>query len=274
MLNAASVTRHEFNHGSGASRSAGLRTGNVPDAVSFVKRVLPASIWGWLRAMRACLVRRYVIRSYSYSGEDMVLRAIFKKRKVKKGFYVDIGAYHPRQLSNTHYFYRNGWRGINVDAQSESMDLFRWLRPGDTNIVAAVTKDHTERTLFVFESPSLNTLDPEIAEARVRGGFRIVREERVKTRTLAEILTEHLPSGQRIDFLSVDVEGYDLDVLMSNDWSTYRPSYVVIESDIEDVEEIRRGAIYEFMREQRYSLVAKTMFSLIFHRVDAEQPDA
>lgn len=229
-----------------------------------VESLLPKPLWRLSRAVHARLNGKYVIRSYSYSGEDMVLRAILKKRRVTRGFYVDVGAYHPIQLSNTYYFYRNGWRGINIDARPGSMELFRLLRHRDINVEAAIAKEPGQMTFSIFESLALNTLDSELAQARVSAGCRMVKQVRMNTRTLAEVLEAHKPADQRVHFLSVDVEGFDLDVLASNDWSTCRPELVVVECETADMEEVRGSAIHEFMRDRGYYLISKTMFSLVF----------
>ena len=64
--------------------------------------------------------------SYSQEGEDLVLRKIFKKQD--KGFYVDVGAHHPKRFSNTFLLYKKGWNGINIDATPGSMKLFNKFR--------------------------------------------------------------------------------------------------------------------------------------------------
>ena len=78
----------------------------------------------------------WVRHSYSQDGEDMVLRKIFKNQKM--GFYVDIGAHHPKRFSNTHLLYKKGWKGINIDATPGSMKLFNQLCPRDTNLELGV----------------------------------------------------------------------------------------------------------------------------------------
>jgi hypothetical protein len=64
----------------------------------------------------------YLNQSYSQEGEDMVLYRTFET--VKEGFYVDVGAHHPDRFSNTYKFYKQGWRGINIDAMPGGMDPF------------------------------------------------------------------------------------------------------------------------------------------------------
>ena len=69
--------------------------------------------------------------------EDLILKDIFKE--ISKGFYVDVGCYHPIHLSNTYLLYQKGWRGINIDLSEYSIELFDHTRNDDLNINAAVT---------------------------------------------------------------------------------------------------------------------------------------
>src|SRR4051794_10306733 len=74
------------------------------------------------------------VSSYSQEGEDMVLRRVFNNKR--GGFFVDVGAHHPRMYSNTYYFYLRDWRGINIDAMPGGMAAFDRMRPGDINVEA------------------------------------------------------------------------------------------------------------------------------------------
>src|SRR5690348_6806843 len=81
----------------------------------------------------------YRMESYSQQGEDLILRILFSH--VDRGFFVDVGAFEPRQFSNTYFFYRRGWRGINIDATPGTVSAFNKLRPRDINVEAAVARE-------------------------------------------------------------------------------------------------------------------------------------
>jgi len=163
---------------------------------------------------------RELLFSHSQFGEDMLLRSLTRDRPF--GFYVDVGAHHPFYYSNTFHFYSKGWRGINIDAVPGSMKPFLQLRPRDVNLEACVGMPGRWVEFSIFEEQTLNTMDAGVALKLVQQNrSRLVGKQKFQTQSLAQILERHMPSGQTIDFLSVDVEGADLEVLQSNDWPCF-----------------------------------------------------
>jgi len=104
--------------------------------------IIPEQIKKKAVVMMYDLFDGYALKSYSQEGEDMILRRLFENQE--RGLYVDIGAYHPKKFSNTYFFYRAGWIGINVDAMPGSMKKFRSRRPRDINIEAAISDKREE----------------------------------------------------------------------------------------------------------------------------------
>jgi FkbM family methyltransferase len=192
----------------------------------------------------------------------MILRRIFEGKL--QGFYVDVGAHHPQRYSNTYYFYLNGWRGINIDAMPGGMDQFIALRPKDINLEAAIAKERKEITYYMFNEPVLNSFDEELALTRDKAPFSIIGKKNMFTRTLAEVLNEHLPPNQKIDFLSIDVEGLDLEVLESHNWDKFRPYCILVESCDHSLEGIERNNVFRYLQDKNYKLFAKTVNTLIF----------
>jgi FkbM family methyltransferase len=204
---------------------------------------------------------------FSQEGEDMVLARMFEGRE--RGFYVDVGAHHPQRFSNTYYFYLRGWRGINIDAAPGSMKPFEALRPGDINLEVPISDSRQVLTYYAFNEPALNSFSAEIARARDGlGDWRIVAEHRLETRTLAEVLAEHLAPGAEIDFMSVDVEGLDHQVLKSNDWSRYRPRVVLFEDLNASLERLDESEAARLLKREGDRLTAKTFYTLFFSRTD------
>ncbi len=219
-------------------------------------------------------------RSYSQFGEDAVVRAYFQTKewqeneqefapfqspKLRKGYFVDVGAYAPKQHSNTYAFYKLGWNGINIDATPGSMKSFDLSRKRDTNIEAVISDREEEVTLYCWGVPHLtNTVSRQMADLWTEESGTAPQELTVKTVRLDTILSEHLPPNQPISFLSIDAEGHDLEVLRSNDWTRYRPELVVVEQLIEKVHDLLESESTSFMNEVGYEPYAWVAPSVIY----------
>jgi FkbM family methyltransferase len=163
---------------------------------------------------------------YGQIGEDASLRYYLTE---KDGFFVDIGAFAPRKYSNTYWFYRSGWRGINIDATPGSMKEFRIPRKRDINIEVGVSCTEGIQHFYTWSTKAQNTFSEKTAEIFSRDLMAEPIVIDLVTRRLDKILDEYLPEGQKINLMSVDVEGREMDVLRSNDWDKYRPSWLVVE---------------------------------------------
>lgn len=204
----------------------------------------------------------YALKSYSQEGEDMILKRIFENQNT--GFYVDVGAHHPKRFSNTYYFYKKGWHGINIDAMPGSMKPFKKLRKRDINIEKAISEEQKELIYYIFNDPALNGFSKEPWSYQNSEKYYIVCKINLKTSTLEEILSKYLPEEQQIDFLSVDVESLDLQVLKSNNWEQYRPKVVLVEAFHSMLESIYNDETYQFLKAKEYLLYAKTVNTMIF----------
>jgi FkbM family methyltransferase len=211
--------------------------------------------------------RRHFRHSYAQEGEDLILAELFPGKR--GGFFVDVGAHHPRRFSNTYHFYRfRGWRGINIDAMPGSMKAFDRRRPDDINLEAAVSDTPATLPFFVFNERALNTFDPELAAERDGfGGYRIVRQIPLQTVTLRSLLEQHLPPGRRIDLLSIDVEGLDGPVLRSNDWDRNRPDVVLVEDNAaKSLLDLAGSETTTYLRDRGYEPVAKTLRTVFYRQ--------
>jgi FkbM family methyltransferase len=203
--------------------------------------------------------------SYSIAGEDLVLSTfLLEADKVKRGFYVDIGAYNPIRFSNTYYFYKKGWSGINIDAKPGSMKVFERKRKRDINLEVGISKKEDKIDFYIFEESAYNTFSKNLAESNISKGIPLDKIITVETKRLEDILDKYLPANKKIDFMSIDVEGLDLEVLESNNWNKYKPSYILIEMHNVDIENIRMADIYKFLVGKNYRLVSLAYITLIF----------
>lgn len=193
--------------------------------------------------------------SYSQFGEDLILDSLFGRDSMR-GFYVDVGAYHPVYLSNTHRFYKRGWRGINIEPNPKSFKEIAEARKDDINLNVAVSESASTVQFFCDGVYSGIDDDSYLHGAAPLGG-EIVN---VLTFPLSQILGKYMPSASRIDFLSVDCEGHDLAVLQSNDWTIYRPKVVLVEQHGVSID----GEIFNFLTNLGYAFYCKTGLTMFF----------
>lgn len=187
--------------------------------------------------------------------------------KQKSGFYVDVGAHHPKRFSNTYYFYERGWRGINIEPNPAVKDLFMRMRSRDINLQLGISDRPGGLMYYEFDDPALNTFDEQLMRERESDTpYRVIATRMITLEPLAAVLAVHLPPDQAIDFLSVDVEGLDLNVLRSNDWERFRPRCVVSEALNADLAPavLAGNPLLAYMETQQYRLAAKTCNSWFF----------
>ncbi|MFQ5977075.1 MAG: FkbM family methyltransferase [Candidatus Heimdallarchaeota archaeon] len=217
------------------------------------------------------LKEQFAFTTYSQEGEDAILRRIFEDKKI--GFYIDVGAHHPKRFSNTYYFYKKGWSGINIDAMPGSMRAFKKTRKKDINLEIAISEKNQELIYYFFNDPALNGFSKEISEERNQNDkYRIIAAKKIKTETLAQVLDTYLPPGQKITFMTIDAEGLDYEVLVSNDWDQYRPMVLLVEDQETDLDNLDRSNIVKFMKTKGYTLFAKTFNTLFFKQKTANDP--
>lgn len=206
---------------------------------------------------------RYALKSYSQEGEDMILRRLFENQP--SGFYVDVGAHHPKKFSNTYYFYKKGWRGINIDAMPGSMKLFSSVRPRDINIEKAISDKKQVLTYHAFNESALNGFSKKLSDQREKNGnYSIQFTKDIETTTLENILNENLPKSQKIDFLSIDVEGLDFMVIKSNNFDKYKPRVILVEILGSRLCDIENDEISNYLKQYSYSVYAKSVTTIIF----------
>lgn len=228
-----------------------------------IKDILPNKIYRSTINIYQNLISDYKNVSYSQEGEDLILQRIFEEKS--KGFYVDVGAHHPKRFSNTYLFYKKGWRGINIEPRPGSKKLFDKVRKNDINIEAAISDVQETLTYFIFDDSALNSFDKALSIKRAeKTKYKILKEITLNTIRLSEVLDRHVETGQSIDFLSVDTEGFDLSVLKSNDWQKFKPSVILCEDSEFDFENPGKSQIFNFLVEKNYQLFAKTLNTLIF----------
>lgn len=180
------------------------------------------------------------------------------------GFFVDVGAHHPVRFSNTYYFYRRGWRGINVDPFPGTERRFSRLRPRDITLECGVAMAPGVLPYHAFNEPALNTFSAEEAAKKSQGEYQVIARTHVPVRRLDDILNVHLPAGVAINFMTIDAEGLDFEIVQSNDWQRYRPRFVLVELLETGLTEIAANPTALFLADHGYQACAKSVNTVFF----------
>ena len=189
--------------------------------------------------------------SHSFQGEDIMLWRYFQKRKIRNGFFIDVGAYHPKYFNNTWRLRKKlGFRGINIEP-TNNINLFKLYRRNDINI-ACVIGDEAKWTYLnvVKGNLQLSGLDKSKMAERANG---ILPTDQY---TLTDIVKTY--KVKTIDLLDVDVEGSEMGVLRGYDWSI-RPRLILIEDDKD-----KEGEIQEFLTVKYYKQIAHTLNNALY----------
>lgn len=168
-----------------------------------------------------------MIVSYAQHNEDLILSAFLKGRK--NGFYVDVGANDPTNDSVTKLFYLKGWKGVNIEPLPSLYKKLTKERPRDTtlNVAIASKKGTAQIREYGMGRHGLSTLSQQSRE--VAPDYISFKDYGVHTDTLASVLKK--AKVTHIDFMKIDVEGLEAEVIESNDWKQFRPEIIVVEDN-------------------------------------------
>jgi len=202
--------------------------------------------------------------SFSQCGEDMIAWFLFSLRGIDRPRYLDIGAHHPTYLSNTALFSLLGARGLNVEPDPGLFAAFPLQRPRDINLNIGIAETAGEMTFYRMSDPTLNTFSQEEAERLAqRPGFAIRERVRLPVEPIASVLARHqfVP-----DFVSIDVEGRDLDILRTYDFERHRPLVICAETlEFQGAPAGRKNTdLIEFLQARGFAVYADTHINTIF----------
>ena len=206
-------------------------------------------------------------KSYSMLGEDLVVKKFFKNKK--KGFYVDVGCYHPIDGNNTYLLFKKGWEGINIDLNKTSIDLFNRARKNDYNLNVAIS-NKSKKIKFYYRKKinMLNTINKKFAKSSFLKGFKTGI---IKSENLNLILKKSKIKNKKIDFLNLDIEGNEIDALKSLNFRKYKPRLICVEIHINTPgrntrNNLKNNKIYRFLNKRGYKNIWSNEFSFIFMR--------
>lgn len=203
--------------------------------------------------------------SFSQAGEDRIVRWIFEVRGVTHPTYMDLGAYHPFELSNTALMHIGGSTGVNVEPNPTLFSKFCRARKCDTNLNVGVAAHPGVLTFFHMSIPTMSTFSrraAETAEQESGGRIRVVDERPVRV-VDAPSLMSHFGVP---DFLSIDIEGHDAEVLHSLPGWPDAPRVICVEtvSYTESGIAPRNMKIYSTLERADYIGLAETPVNTIF----------
>ena len=168
-------------------------------------------------------IKKGLINFHSYSEyyEDIILYLLLFD--IKKGFYIDVGAFDPIKVSVTKLFYLKGWNGINIEPQPGKIELFKKDRPNDINLQLAIGAKEGNVTFYVKDQCSTYV-------KKYSNHYENIIN--IKMDAMSNICKRYVPKGTEIDFCKIDVEGGEKNVLLRYDFINYRPKVFCIESTI------------------------------------------
>ena len=203
--------------------------------------------------------------SFSQVGEDRILDFLFLSLGIKHPVYLDIGTNHPVTGSNSYFFYQRGSRGVCVEPDPVLFELIKKKRPKDICINAGIGMNETsEADFYIFPISGWNTFSKEEAEYRKANGQPYNKVIRMPLKNINTIIKENFKTSP--DFISIDVEGLDFDIVRSLDFETLAPKVLVIETirfGDSDKQE-KQNTIIDFILSKGYKVYADTFVNTIF----------
>lgn len=166
--------------------------------------------------------------SYAQNREDIILEALVGDRRA--GFYVDIGANDPHKDSVTKRFYLKGWHGLNIEPNKLLWERLEFDRPRDVNLQIGAGDQNGKKIYREYPGGNgLSTFSEDMKLENEQAYTGDYNDYEVEVKKLTTVFSEqHVES---IDFMKIDVEGYEWEVIKGNDWDIYRPSVLCIEAN-------------------------------------------
>ena len=206
-----------------------------------------AQIRSTLRAFKF----KYLGQGFSESGEDLIARYLIGKTK---GKYVDIGAGNPVVGSNTFLFYKMGWDGVAVDPNMKIRMAWKMVRPRDVFLPVAVGSSSGQALFYEYENDLRSTTSQQVHKYYEENSLEY-NSTLVEQRTLTDIFETYVKDESRV-FLSIDVEGQELEVLQSLDFKKFTPSVIAIENWNLPWDRTNKNDPGSFLEKQNYKLTA------------------
>ena len=188
-------------------------------------------------------------KSFSQFGEDLFIAEFFANQK--EGKYVDLGAFHPMRLSNTYLLFKKGWSGTNIDLNPITIDLFNLARKNDDNICCLMAgKENLLKDVYFEDWSAANS---------ITSNKNLSERKQMKTKTFESLIYKNF------DFLNIDLEGHDYEILQTIDFKKFNPKLICIEI-LENCSD--KENIFDFLKQHNYSFIKNLGPSYFFRKVN------
>lgn len=195
---------------------------------------------------------------HTQKRENIPNSVFLEHRESYNGFYIDIGTHHPYPFSNTLHFSQKGWQKIIIEPALSSSSLFNLLSETGINLNTGWDAPFNTSLFSNFKNVKTNNNSAE----SLTWPCAIAKIINVRKTPLATVLDNNLPAGQRIDFLSLDVDGFNMSALKLLDWNRYRPLFIIVK--VAPGTKSGLASIHYFLVQQNYEQVAKTNHTFFF----------
>jgi FkbM family methyltransferase len=219
----------------------------------FLKKI---KFFNWIYKIQKIYKNSFPNKHFAQFGEDILVSTIF--RNIKKGFYVDIGAYHPFKGSLTYNLYKKGWQGVNIDLSKASIELFQIARPSDTNINCAISSENKET--FYYENSPINQQNSLTKQSDNQ------KKISINSYKLETILKKN--GFQKVDYINIDTEGNEIEILRSVDFEKVKPILITLEDNSFIIDSEQKVEKIKFMKENNYELINIIGVTLFLLRKD------
>ncbi|MFC4261706.1 FkbM family methyltransferase [Ferruginibacter yonginensis] len=210
--------------------------------------------------------------SFSQAGEDRVMKFFFRSLGLKKVTYLEIGTNNPIDINNSYYFYLEGNRGVIIEPNPDLISKIKKHRKHDICLNIGVSGSGKEEVLdfYIFnendKEKGLSTFSKEEATyVNNTTNIKIAEIRKIPVKPINTILATYF-ENEAPDFISIDVEGLDLDILKTLNFSRWRPKLLCIETVHYSQSHIKKSndAIAQFLATHNYSAYAHTGINTIF----------